>query len=92
MRTFVLVSSYAITLTPCSVVQGVEDVIEMHLQRDTKEYTGFLASTRASFHVFRLGLQYRNRDEEEVEGLKKTINTFVEQFQVRTNSRKRTQG
>lgn len=66
----------------CSVLQDVMNAIEMHTQRDLKEYTGLLASTRASLRKTRHSVRYRNHDKEEAVGLKKRVDDFVEQFQV----------
>lgn len=82
MCTFSL-SSFTVLISMLrSVLQGVADAVEKHIERDFKEYTGPLASARASFHISRRGLKYRYHDKEEVRALKKCVDVFVEQFQV----------
>lgn len=79
---FVVASLSTLTTTLSSVFLGVVEAIETHTQRDFKEYSGLLASTRASLRKSRHNIKYRNHDKEEAVGLKKLIDGFVEQFQV----------
>lgn len=79
----VRVSSSALTFILRSVLQSVAKAIQEHAQRDVTKYAGFFALPVASVQKSLRGVQYRNHDQKVVEGLKKLVDGFVEQFQVR---------
>ena len=68
-----------LTSTRFSVLQSVAKAIQTHVHRDTTKYSGFFASVQKSLRA----VQYRDLDKEEAERLKKIVDDFVEQFQVR---------
>ena len=63
-----------------SVLQGVVEAIETHMQRDLEGYAGLLASTRASLRKSRHSVYDLNHDNEKAVGLKNLDDGFVEQF------------